>query len=310
MKEEVKKEEKKEEKEEEVKSNDNFFLFNYLSSFDLPASSTIMADFEAPFKLQSFMLWCYLRTAEILEESGLRYCIVGDAIAKILGYPLIISDLLLAVADEQLDAARSILITNHGFIEYPQINETFWDKRTTKEKGNQTGWPGCRLVIDINVHPRDPSLVLIPASYWHLDLVFYLDALIDVIIERFRQEELNISITAYFQTQYYYLLEILPKDVITRLPIEDQFFVDLFGKVMMPGARRKVCFQRNQIRAGLISPEDARASIPRKDLGLAAIKKKFREAAAKSTSPQTEGADVPKLVGPNHPTENDELSGN
>ncbi|KAK2795336.1 hypothetical protein FQN50_009762 [Emmonsiellopsis sp. PD_5] len=281
-----------------------------------------MADFEAPFELQSFVFWRYLRTAEILEQSGLRYCIVGDVVAKILGYPLAISDLLLAVADEELDTARSILMTNHGFVEYPQVNETFWDKRTTKEKDNQTGWPGYRLVIDSNVQLWHSSLVLVPASYWHLDLspsslsnntflhpttlcrfptrIFYLDALIDVIIERFRQEELNISITAYFETQYCYLLEVLPKDVITSLPIEDQFFVDLFEKVMMPSARSKVCFQRNQIRAGLISLEDARASIPRKDLELAALKKKFREAAAKSTSPQTEGADVSK-----HPAGND-----
>lgn len=122
-----------------------------------------------------------------------------------------------------------------------------------------------------------------------------LSALIDVIIERFGQSGINRPITGYFDIQYSYLLGVIPKDLISHLPIEDQFFIDLFDKVLLPSARKKVCHQRQQIRAGLISNEAARESIPRKDLGLAALKKKYRDAEAKDTSPENMNTDPSNL---------------
>ena len=125
-----------------------------------------MADYRAPFRLQDTMLWPELHAAEILEESGLKYCIVGDVVVKILGFPLVISDLYLAVQDEQLKAARSFLIM-HNFNEVPQTHERFFDKKATKE--SQIGWPGHRLV-NIEAHPQRAGVMLVPATYWHLDL--------------------------------------------------------------------------------------------------------------------------------------------
>ena len=96
----------------------------------------------------------------------MKYCIVGDVVVKILGFPLVISDLYLAVQDEQLEAARSFLIM-HNFNEVPQTHERFFDKKATKE--SQIGWPGHRLV-NIEAHPQRAGVMLVPATYWHLDL--------------------------------------------------------------------------------------------------------------------------------------------
>lgn len=97
--------------------------------------------------------------------------------------------------------------------------------------------------------------------------------MIDVIAERHGVEELNSQITSYFKIQYSYLSVL--GDVLACLPVEDQFFVDLFGKVILNSAKKKVCYFRQQIRAGLITPEKARTLVPRKDLEVAAIKAKY-----------------------------------
>ncbi|EER42989.1 predicted protein [Histoplasma capsulatum H143] len=52
--------------------------------------------------------------------------------------------------------------------------------------------------------------------------------------------------------------------------------LDLFEKVMVPSVRKKVCYQRRQIRASVLTPGAARALIPRFDLRLAAVKEKYR----------------------------------
>ena len=103
-------------------------------------------------------------------------------------------------------------------------------------------------------------------------------ALIDALVERFRDPEFNSKITHYFEYQYAWLLEVLPEDLIDLLPADDQFFIDLFHKVHFPSARKKVCLQRQQIRMGLTSVENARKHIPRKDIGLASLKAKYQNA--------------------------------
>jgi hypothetical protein len=99
--------------------------------------------------------------------------------------------------------------------------------------------------------------------------------LIDAIIERFLNPFTNIPLYRYFEVHYAYLLNRLSQNVILYLPPEDQFFVGLFLKVLIPSARENVCFQRQQIRKGLITVEAARDLIPRKDLILAALRRKY-----------------------------------
>lgn len=121
-------------------------------------------------------------------------------------------------------------------------------------------------------------------------------AIIDIVADRYSAKGLNTTITDYFECHYVYLLSFV-KDIIAYLPDEDQFFVELFRRVIMRHVRQKVCFQRQQIRAGIVTPEEARALIPRPDLKLAAIKQKYRDRA---DSMLQEGHDIehPKGIGP------------
>lgn len=103
--------------------------------------------------------------------------------------------------------------------------------------------------------------------------------------ERYEDKELNSSITGYLKWHYLLVLESA-KDVIPSLSNADHFFVDLFDKVMLPSAKLKVCQQRRRIREGSITREAAESLIPRKDLQLAAIKRKYQASPA---DPAVEG---------------------
>jgi hypothetical protein len=126
-----------------------------------------MADFEASFSLQESYLWPKLRASEILEVSGLRHCVVGEALAKVLDIPFVVFDLYLAVADEQLDDAYSILL-EHKFIDIGHDDPPYVDENATKD--SPSGWPGHRLIKDPTIEPSYVGVLLIPASLWHLDL--------------------------------------------------------------------------------------------------------------------------------------------
>ncbi|RHZ62151.1 uncharacterized protein CDV56_107593 [Aspergillus thermomutatus] len=254
-----------------------------------------MEDYRAKGRLQDSVVWPEFRASEILEISGLRHSIVGDAIIRILGYPLVISDLYLAIADEQLQDAYSILLDN-GFNDVPGVDLAYRYEHAIE---SPAGWPGYRLVVDPSAQLQATRVMLVPATFWHLNLepesfsantflfpdsrcrfprrLFYLHALIDVISERDQKSGFNTNITGYFKLQYSYLLAVIPKDLIALLSEEDRFFVDLFQKVLLPSARKKVCLQRQQIRMGCITVEAARQSIPRKDLALAALKRKYQK---------------------------------
>jgi hypothetical protein len=66
--------------------------------------------------------------------------------------------------------------------------------------------------------------------------------------------------------QYHYLVACLSPDTLLSLPPEDKFFVDLYGRLLPPKTRDKVCLNRQWVRQGLITVEKARTSIPKKAL--------------------------------------------
>ncbi|EDN03472.1 predicted protein [Histoplasma mississippiense (nom. inval.)] len=140
------------------------------------------------------------------------------------------------------------------------------------------------------------SIIIVPAKFWHLDLSRDAWTIIDIVADRYSAKGLNTTITDYFECHYVFLLSFV-KDIIAYLPDEDQFFVELFVRAIMGHVRQKVCFQRQQIRAGIVTPEEVRALIPRRDLKLAAIKQKYRDRA--DSMPQ-EGHDIehPKGIEP------------
>jgi hypothetical protein len=106
------------------------------------------------------------RAAEILEQHGYRTCIVGDAASAVYGSDVAISDIYIAVADEELQSAFGTLL-GRGFLEEPQTKLRFTS--TTPMKDSSSGWPGHRLVRQ---PPKQDTrgILLIPATFWHLDL--------------------------------------------------------------------------------------------------------------------------------------------
>ncbi|PGH08580.1 hypothetical protein GX51_01099 [Blastomyces parvus] len=232
--------------------------------------------------------------AEILKDAGVRYCIVGDLVAVALGDPLVPYDFQFAIADEQLETARSAL-ASRGYQEAPHTGVAYFDPTATKE--SSTGWPGYRF-LPPGAEDWMNHIMIMPATFWHLDLspdawsrdtflfpdtpcryprrLVYLPAIIDIVVERYSAKGLNSTITSYFELHYVCILSFF-KDILAALRSEDQFFVELFLKVIMRHVREKVCYQRQQIRAGIVTPEEARALIPRRDLKLAALKQKYRD---------------------------------
>ncbi|EER37350.1 conserved hypothetical protein [Histoplasma capsulatum H143] len=172
---------------------------------------------------------CDWAPGEILDNAGVRHCVVGDLIVVAVGYPLVPFDFQFAIADEQLETARSALASG-GFQEVPQTHQRFFDRTATNE--STTGWPGYRFLPN-DADDWTTSIIIVPAKFWHLDL---------------------------------------SRDAWSR----DTF---LFPNSPCRFPRRLVYFQRQQIRAGIVTPEEARALIPRPDLKLAAIKQKYRDRA-------------------------------
>lgn len=96
------------------------------------------------------------------------------------------------------------------------------------------------------------------------------------IANRFNTPGNNDQIARYFQLQYVYVKEFLTKELIELLSPEDQLFVDLFRKVALHSHRQELCEWWKRIHAGHATVDEARKSIPRLDLKLAAIKRKHQ----------------------------------
>ncbi|CAG8145423.1 unnamed protein product [Penicillium salamii] len=241
-----------------------------------------MADYTVDGPLQEFPEWDLYHISECLEDHSIRHCIAGDAIITTLGYPLVICDFYLAVADEHLEDALTVVL-QQGFQEI-RGRDFYVDKDAII---TPSGWPGHRLKMT-SASPISPAVVLVPSSFWHIELselslstntflhpstrcrfpkrLFYLDALIDIIVEAALKPGGNRQLSRYFRMQYHYLLACLSPDTLLSLPLEDKFFVDLYGRLLPPSTRQKVCFNRQRIRQGLISVDEAWKSIPRKAL--------------------------------------------
>lgn len=123
-----------------------------------------MEDYEAGVPLRESPDWDVYRLSECLEDHRIRHCIAGDAIIATLGYPLVICNLYLAVADEQLEDALAVFL-QEGF-QKSQGHECYVDKDATD---NPLGWPGYNLRM-LSAPSMAPNLVLVPSSFWHMEL--------------------------------------------------------------------------------------------------------------------------------------------
>ena len=121
--------------------------------------------FPVDWEIEQLRLSEEFRAAEILEEDGYRTCIVGDVASVMYGSDVVVSDLYIAVADNELQSALKILL-ECGFLEEPQTKLRYMSS-TSKE--SNLGWPGHRL----RRQPRRRDTVgvlLMPAAFWSLDL--------------------------------------------------------------------------------------------------------------------------------------------
>ena len=119
-------------------------------------SSPINAESQPPAEIPPFL------PAAILESAGIKLCIVGNAAVIHFGSDLLLADLDLAIADEQLDLALSIL-HNEGFCD---IDFSSCQLTSMPVVGGPGGWVAHRLQHP----PSSYKVMLYPASCWHLDI--------------------------------------------------------------------------------------------------------------------------------------------
>ncbi|KAF5863449.1 hypothetical protein ETB97_010080 [Aspergillus alliaceus] len=123
-----------------------------------------MVDFEAKKPLQESSGWYLFHLSECLEDRLIKHCIAGDAILTTLGHPLVICQLYLVVADEQLEDALAVMLQQG--LEQSQGPAVYVDRDATVAP---LGWPGYTLK-----RPRAsflaPEVSLVPSSFWHMDL--------------------------------------------------------------------------------------------------------------------------------------------
>ena len=100
-----------------------------------------------------------------LEDSGLIYRIVGDPVARLLGSQVLVGGLSLAISDEQLEDARSILLKN-SFTAIEQ-KSLYYDGKCEE---NKSGWLGYAFTPTDLESPSVTTIMLVPANSWYLDL--------------------------------------------------------------------------------------------------------------------------------------------
>ncbi|TPX26209.1 hypothetical protein DIZ76_011670 [Coccidioides immitis] len=114
--------------------------------------------------------------------------------------------------------------------------------------------------LDLSPDSGKENTVTIPNTRRFPQKLIYLKAIIDTVADRYEVRGLN-------------------EHVVSSFPSEDHLFLDLFYNVRLHSTRKKVCDERRWIRAGVISPEAARALIPRKDLKPEARRAKYKAVA-------------------------------
>ncbi|KAJ5121469.1 uncharacterized protein N7515_009430 [Penicillium bovifimosum] len=240
-----------------------------------------MADFEAKKLIKKSADWNLLHLSECLEDRHIKHCIAADAVLTTLNHPLVICQLYLAVADEQLEDALAVML-QQGLQQRPE-HDTYVEEDATIAP---LGWPGYTLEWP-HASVLAAGVSLVPSSFWHMDLseaslskstflhpttrcrfptrLFYLDSLISAVVKSSLESGHNRSIARYFRTQYHYLVHWLPwqsPGILLKLPPCDKFFVDLYGTPLPPTTRERVCLNRQQIQLGVLTVENAWKSMP------------------------------------------------
>lgn len=104
-----------------------------------------------------------LQASDLLEAASIRHCLVGDVLAQALGSNIFVGHTFLAVSDAQLAAAGALLSSTGIFLDAVC---TYYRASNTNEY-----FPGFVFVTEeIDVQTNPCRIMVVPTSYWHLDL--------------------------------------------------------------------------------------------------------------------------------------------
>src|SRR2546421_9700114 len=90
-----------------------------------------------------------------------------------------------------------------------------------------------------------------------------------------QEKELNPHLTLYIQYQYGTRLTLLPNHRRSQLPIENQFFIQFFWKMLLPQSKIKFFSLWRRIRERSLGIDEAISLLPKRDMRIAEIKQRM-----------------------------------
>jgi hypothetical protein len=97
----------------------------------------------------------HYRLASLLEESGIKSCVVGEAVTMYYGSNQVLPELHIVIADEQFDGARAMLRSSG----YEEI-----------ELREYHHFPTVLRQLQYRLLCYPETVVMAPASMWHLEI--------------------------------------------------------------------------------------------------------------------------------------------
>jgi hypothetical protein len=97
------------------------------------------------------------RLASLLEESGIKSCVVGEAVTMYYGSNQVLPELYIVIADEQFDGARAMLRSSG----YEEIE---------LREDHDLSFPTVLRQLKYRLLCYPETVVMAPASVWHLEI--------------------------------------------------------------------------------------------------------------------------------------------
>jgi hypothetical protein len=89
-------------------------------------------------------------------------------------------------------------------------------------------------------------------------------------------KELNHDLTLYIQYQFAMMLTLLPNHRRSQLPIENQFFIQFFWKMLLPQSKIKFFSLWRMMRDGSLGIDEAITLLPQRDMRIAEMKQRMQ----------------------------------
>jgi hypothetical protein len=96
-------------------------------------------------------------------------------------------------------------------------------------------------------------------------------------------KELNHALTLYIRYQFAKMLTLLPDHRRSQLPIENQFFIQFFSKMLLPQSKIKFFSLWRMIRDGSLGIDEAITLLPQRDMRIAEMKQRMQNCMTRQT---------------------------